>query len=105
MVKVDVFIPEDRAFNRQEMQRAVPRTLQTDQGARAFAVKSPEDLVLRKLIWYRAGREASEQQWNDVVGVLRVQVGRLDGEYLSRWAVELAVADLLERALAEATDC
>jgi hypothetical protein len=43
----------------------------------------------------------SERQWGDVLGVLRVAVG-LDETYLRRGAVELGVADLLARALAEA---
>ncbi|MDI7266625.1 MAG: hypothetical protein QME96_01360 [Myxococcota bacterium] len=34
--------------------------------------------------------------------MLRVQAGRLDEEYLRRWAPGLGVADLLARALAEA---
>jgi hypothetical protein len=104
MVKVDIFIPEDRPFDRQEMTRAVSRAIDTAPDARSFAVKAPEDLVLRKLLWYQAGREVSEQQWNDVVGVLRVQKDRLDEAYLSHWAAELAVADLLLRAQTEASN-
>jgi len=43
----------------------------------------------------------SEQQWRDVLGVLKVQGDRLDYGYLRHWAVQLSVADLLERALSE----
>ncbi len=38
----------------------------------------------------------------DVVGVLRVQARTIEVGYLRRWAGELGVADLLERALLEA---
>jgi len=65
----------------------------------AFA--TAEDIVLSKLIWYRSGRETSEQQWNDLRGILRTQKGRLDLEYLNVWAPRLGVADLLERLLHE----
>jgi len=65
-------------------------------------VKTPEDVVLSKLEWYRVGGETSERQWADVLGVLRVQEGCLDLEYARRWAVDLGVADLLERALQDA---
>jgi hypothetical protein len=61
-------------------------------------VKSPEDTVLRKLLWYREGDGISDRQWNDVIGVLRAQGARLDRDYLERWAAELGVADLLARA-------
>jgi hypothetical protein len=40
--------------------------------------------------------------WRDVLGVIKVQAGALDAEYLRRWAPHLGVADLLERALSEA---
>jgi hypothetical protein len=104
MVKVDVFIPGDDPFDQQEVRQAQLRTLDAAEDARLFFVKSPEDLVLRKLDWFRAGGEVSTQQWNDVVGVLRVQGKRLDQAYLARWATELGLTALLERALAESTN-
>ena len=66
--------------------------------ADTFYVTSAEDIVLHKLCWYRDGGEVSERQWQDVIGVLRVQEGHLDMEYLYKWASELDVRDLLERA-------
>lgn len=103
MVKVDVFVPESRPFDRSEMSRARLQTLDVAEGARAFYLKSPEDLVLRKLEWYRGGGEVSERQWGDVIGVLKVQAGLLDREYLTHWAAQLGLTDLLESALAEAS--
>ena len=44
----------------------------------------------------------SERQWTDVIGVLRA-AAPLDQSYLDRWAPELGVADLLDRARADAT--
>jgi hypothetical protein len=102
MVKIDVFVPENRPFDQQEMSGAGRQALDLAADARTFFVKSPEDLVLRKLAWFRAGGEVSERQWSDVVGVLKVQAGRLDREHLARWSAELGIADLLERAFAEA---
>ena len=40
-------------------------------------------------------------QWRDILGVLKVQAGRLDLNYLRKWATELNVADLLQRAMKE----
>ena len=44
----------------------------------------------------------SERQWNDVLGVLKVQQGNLDMAYLQRWAEELGLADLLTQACHDA---
>ena len=60
---------------------------------------SAEDVTLAKLEWHLSGGEVSECQWRDVLGVLEVQAGRLDGHYLRRMAAELGVDDLLEKAL------
>ena len=59
-------------------------------------------MVLAKLKWYRLGGEVSDMQWRDVLGVLKLQRGSLDADYLRRWAAEERVLDLLERALREA---
>jgi hypothetical protein len=103
MVKVDVFAKEPTPFGANEMAHAQPRALDVMPGARTFPVKSPEDIVLRKLLWYRAGGEVSERQWSDIQGVLKLQGTALDREYLRRWASELGIADLLGRALDEAS--
>lgn len=68
---------------------------------RHLYVHAPEDILLQKLRWYRLGREMSDRQWRDVLGILLVQAGRLDEEYLRRGAEVLGVADLLERVRRE----
>jgi hypothetical protein len=35
-----------------------------------YCVMSPEDVILSKLSWYRAGGRVSQQQWGDVMGVI-----------------------------------
>jgi hypothetical protein len=45
------------------------------------------------------GGELSDRQWNDVLNVIKVQGEQLDLAYLRRWAIQLGVADLLERIL------
>jgi hypothetical protein len=98
MFKVDVFVSTGRPFDREALSRVRSELLGEGEGARAFALVSPEDIVLVKLEWFRRGGETSERQWSDVQGVLKVHAGRLDGAYLERWADALGVADLLERA-------
>ena len=62
-------------------------------------VASPEDSILSKLVWYRSGGEVSDQQWRDVLGVVKMQGAQLDLEYLRKWAAQLRVDDLLDRVL------
>jgi hypothetical protein len=66
-----------------------------------LSVASPEDVILSKLRWFRQGGEVSEQQWNDVLGVIAVQGDKLDLPYLREWAPSLGVTKLLEQALTE----
>ena len=101
MLKVDVFVSRDRPFDRRAMERARPSSPEAAD-ERPLPLASAEDTVLAKLEWFRRGGEASERQWTDVLGVLRASGASLDRRYLEDGARELAVSDLLARALAEA---
>jgi len=100
MLKVDVFIPKTRAFDQEELRRTRQEVLAI--GTRPFYIASPEGIILNKLEWYRMGGEVSDQQWNDILGVLKVKGTELDMTYMQRWAKALQVTDLLERALEDA---
>ena len=63
---------------------------------------SPEDVVIHKLRWYEMGGRASDRQWRDVLGVLKVQGPNLDLVYLERAAADLDLSELLARARSEA---
>ncbi len=101
MFKVDVFVPQPRPFLQSQLARAQKQTFafETEISAR-FA--SPEDTILAKLEWYYIGGEVSERQWRDILGVLKVRADALDLDYLRKWASELKVSDLLERAIQQA---
>lgn len=96
VTKIDFFGRSYEAFDESEFSRRRKVTVRSS-GENLF-LKSPEDTVLRKLLWYREAGCVSDKQWRDVVSVLRVNAGLLDGEYLTRWSSALTVADLLARA-------
>lgn len=102
MLKVDVFILKPRLFDQEAFRRAQRQPASQTEPAHMLALASAEDMVLVKLEWYRLGGEISERQWNDVLGMLKVQEPTLDLAYLQRWAIALRVDDLLTRALSEA---
>jgi hypothetical protein len=102
MVKVDVFVNKGRPFDEPAFERARPERFAEGPDAPSFNVASPEDTVLAKLEWFRAGGDLSDRQWADIVGVLKVKAGQIDGSHLRRWASALGLDALLAEALAEA---
>jgi hypothetical protein len=89
-----------RPFVKEQLSRARRQILAIEPQAEAM-VATAEDTLLAKLDWYRMGGEVSERQWRDVLGILEVQAGSLDLDYLRKWAKQLRVGDLLERALTQ----
>ena len=101
MIKIDVFIAKDQPYDSEAFARRQADTLD-EEGSRKFYLSSPEDVVLNKLQWYQKGGSVSEQQWRDVLGVLKVQGDKLDLEYLKYWASRLNLSDLLNRSFDDA---
>jgi hypothetical protein len=99
-LKVDIFVRRTSPLSVSELKRAEEVT--TEAGHR-FVVAAPEDVVLQKLDWYHRGGRISERQWGDLLGVLEVQQGRLDMDYLHQWAAQLQLEELLAKALSEAS--
>lgn len=98
VTKIDLFVKKD-AFDESELRRRL--WIPMGAGGQGIYIASPEDLIVKKLAWYRLGGEISTAQWRDVLGVLAISGQGLDRQYLDGWAVTLGVADLLERALQE----
>lgn len=94
--KVDLIIRKNRPFSRTEFDRR--RAIELLGVSTHLA--TAEDTILAKLEWARAS--GSERQMSDVVAILRVGQDELDAAYLQRWAGELGVADLLNRAMRRA---
>ncbi len=99
--KVDIFVAKGRPFDRSQFERRVSRTIEPE-GDRSVFVSDAEGTILAKLEWYRMGGEVSDRQWTDILGILKVRAHDIELDYLRRWAAELGLSDLLDRALDDA---
>lgn len=97
VLKIDLFIRGGTPFDDSELSRRTPLSV----GGSVVFVATPEDTILRKLLWFRAGGEVSDRQWRDVLGIFRVCGPRLDRDYLRSWAGPLGIAGPLARAEAQ----
>lgn len=101
MLKVDLYPAKNDPFSQSETARRMQRNL-PGLAERPVWCCSAEDIVLRKLAWYRDGGQVARRQWEDAVQVLKMQAEQLDLAYLGRWAEFLGAEELLKIALKEA---
>jgi hypothetical protein len=97
--KFDIFPTTFFAHGEDEVRRRIFVRGTALSADRAVPMVSPEDIVLAKLAWYRAGGETSERQWMDLEGIWRMQGSGLDRAYLEAWAEQMATRDLLRRLI------
>jgi hypothetical protein len=96
VTKIDFFGRGYEPFDESEFSRR--RSVVVRSTGESLVVKSAEDTVLRKLLWFREGGEVSEKQWRDIVSVLRISGHVMDDGYLGYWASQLKLEALLRRA-------
>ena len=100
LVKVDVMLPRGTPFDSLVSQRV--QQLSLIEEYQPLWIASPEDVVLLGLEWYRECGATADDQWNDLLGVVKVQAPTLDLTYLRHVAPTLNVSGLLEQALIDA---
>ena len=66
-------------------------------------IASAEDLALMLLQWYDQRGKQADDQWNDLLGLLKVQAPILDLPYLCQQAVILHLDDSCTQALSDAS--
>ncbi len=96
--KVDFFVAKSDDFTLAQLDRRQLRRISPDRDGAVY-VATAEDTILAKLRWYQAGNETSNNQWNDVLGILGTSTHTLDFDYLRNWAEKFDIADLLEKAI------
>lgn len=97
-MKIDIFVAEDAPFAERQLARSIQLEVAPGVTVRLY---SPEDLIVRKLMWFRAGSGISERQWRDVTGLIKVRP-TLELAYLRDAAEEQGLSDLLAEALSQA---
>ncbi|MEO8381100.1 MAG: hypothetical protein ABI779_15665 [Acidobacteriota bacterium] len=83
--KVDFIIPPFDEFHVEEFERR--RLIDVD--GVPLSVVSPEDIVIAKLLWAKAGE--SERQLEDAATVVRLQGSKLDVAYIEKWVRKLEI--------------
>jgi hypothetical protein len=97
-IKVDLFVAGGSALDAAQLRRRQRRQVATNPDAFAY-FHSHEDILLQKLLWYRAGGEVSDRQWRDARAIVLTQADRLDFAYLRTTAASTGLIDLLDRVL------
>jgi hypothetical protein len=100
MFKADLFVSDRRPLLLEEMERG--ETVELGENRSPVRVCSGEDIVVQKLDWFEKGGRVSDRQWKDLIGVLEIRGRSLDLDYIQRWARELDLGELVDKALAEA---
>jgi hypothetical protein len=88
-LKLDIMVPAETPFNRSRFERARQITLMPDLQV-SFA--APEDVILKKMEYYRAG--GSEKHLRDITGILKVRAEDVDRTYIADWADRLGLSEI-----------
>ncbi len=88
-LKIDfiVLTPSEYDRSRVERRRLLPALADRD-----VFFASPEDVIIKKMIYYREGQ--SPKHIRDIGGIMRVQGVKLDRDYITEWAGRLGVDDI-----------
>jgi hypothetical protein len=94
--KVDFWMLEDSAFDRERFSRRTEEDLE----GTPVSISTPEDLIIIKLDWFK--RSGIQKHYEDALGIVLVQQDSLDIEYVRRWCEKLSAGELFNRLLDEA---
>ncbi len=89
-LKVDVIVPEPGDFTHSERSR-VKRI--TNEGEYSVWFASPEDVILKKLVYFQDGGGESQKHLRDIAGMMKLLGEKLDHGYINLWADKLEVSE------------
>ena len=92
--KIDFMVAPDTEFDRSRFSRRRSFTVESGRPARFSA---PEDVILKKLEFYREG--GSDKHLRDIRGILKTLGDKVDREYIERWVARLGVAEQWQSAI------
>ncbi len=92
-VKVDFWMLENTSFDQSRLKRARTRKMFGE----SIIFTSPEDLILKKLLWFQESK--STRQLEDIHSVIAIIKDKLDYKYLRKWATKLKTIDILEELI------
>jgi hypothetical protein len=98
-MKIDFILLTDSKFDHARRHRGRKMSAVTD---RVVTFASPEDVILKKMVYYREG--GAEKHLRDIAGVIRALRSTLDFAYIEMWATELGVTDIWQAVQERAKD-
>lgn len=106
LMKVDLIFPKTDAFNT-SMHQLVSRHMLSD-GYPSLPIASASEMILFKLQRYQRNERTrtdgmrDDAEWNDILGMLKVQEPALDLATLEEWARRLGMTHTLRQAFVDA---
>lgn len=94
--KVDFWIVKETEFDKERFGRRIKAEIH---GVPAF-MPTAEDLIITKLDWYK--QSDTQKHYDDVVGIFEIQKGKLDVDYIKKWAKQFTFEDIVENILKKA---
>lgn len=88
-LKIDFIIVDEDRFDASRFSRR--RRIEFAPGQSVW-LASPEDVILKKLLYYKEGR--SDKHLRDIAGMFLVSNDKIDRQYTEHWAMCLGVSEL-----------
>lgn len=90
-LKIDFWVQKEDAFSQNEFQRRVLKKF----GSKKAWFISPEDLILRKLQWYKLTETSKHLE--DIKSIMKIS--KVDREYIDHWAKQQSTSEILAKII------